>query len=144
MSSPSYEIQVYRQGDWSIQAFFDDKELATLEARRMAETHRYTAVRVIEEIVDPASQETRTRVVFRDSAVDKHNQEIRQEREQVQEEALEARRRRQQERQKAAKQKTRKRPDWMAPNSVPMIMLKALGIAALGIGFILFLNMTRS
>jgi len=144
MSSASYEIQVYRQGDWSIQAFFDDKELAILEARRMAETRRYTAVRVVEEILDPDTQEARTRIVFRDSRVDKHNQEVREEREKVQEEALEARRRRQQERQKAAKAKSRERPEWMAPNSVPMILLKALGIAALGIGFILFLNMTQS
>lgn len=143
MSNNSYEIQVYRQGNWTIQAFFDDKELATLEARRMAETRRYTAVRVIEETVEPSTEEIKTRVVFRESQVDKHNNEVRQEREKIQEEAVAARRQRQQKRQDASKSKGKGRPDWMRPNSMPMILLKGLGIAVLGIGLIVLLNMAR-
>lgn len=138
MSGSSYEIQVFRNSGWIIQAFFDDKELALLEARRMAESNRYPAVRVIEEIVGATSDDVKQRVVFRQSEVDKHNEQVRREQEDTQQKVFEARRRRQQERQQNKKPK---RPGWLAPNSLFMLAVKGLGIAILGGALIYGLNM---
>lgn len=138
MSSSSYEIQTYRNGDWTIQAFFDDKELALLEARRMSESNRYPAVRVIEEILDSNMDEVRERVVFRWSEVDKHNEQVRKEQQELQERVLEARRRRQQERQKKT---TPQRSAWLQRNSYVMLALKGVAIAVLGGAVIYGLNM---
>ncbi len=137
MNGSSYEIQVYRNGSWTIQAFFDDKELALLEARRMSETNRYPAVRVIEETVDANMDDVRQRVVYRWSEVDKHNEQIRKEQQELQEQVLEARRRRQQERQQ---KKPRQYPAWLHPNSYFMLALKGIGIALLGGALIYGLN----
>ncbi len=133
MNGSSYEIQVYRNGNWTIQAFFDDKELALLEARRMSENNRYPAVRVIEEVVDANMDNVRQRVVYRWSEVDKHNEQVRKEQRDLQEQVVEARRRQQERQQK----KTRQRPAWLHPNSFFMLTIKGIGIAALG-GAILF------
>lgn len=137
MNGSSYEIQVYRNGNWTIQAFFDDKELALLEARRIAESNRYPAVRVIEEIVDSNLDDVRQRVVYRWSEVDKHNEQVRKEQQDLQEQVLEARRRRQQERQQ---KKTRRRPDWLRSDSYVMLAVKGVAIAALGAALIYGLN----
>jgi len=141
MSGSSYEIQVYRNSNWTIQAFFDDKELALLEARRMAETNRYPAVRVIEETVDANLDDVRQRVVYRWSEVDKHNEQVRKEQQDLQEQVLEARRRRQQERQQ---RKQSRRPGWLRPDSYLMLALKGVGIAALGGAMIYGLNVLGS
>jgi hypothetical protein len=138
MSGSSYEIQVYRNGNWSIQAFFDDKELALLEARRMSETNRYAAVRVVEEVIDSSGNDVKSRVVFRHSEVDKHNEQARRVQQDSQEKVVEARRRRQEERQQKKKQSSR--PGWLAPNSFFMLALKGVGIAVLGGALIYGLN----
>lgn len=129
MSGASYEIQIYRNGQWIIQAFFDDKELALLEARRMSETNRYAGVRVVEEIVDDDLEDVRQRVVYRWSEVDKHNEQVREERQKLQERVLAERRRREKAR---AERRRRRRPAWLQPNSYVMIAAKAVGIIALG------------
>ena len=71
----AYEIQIYSNGQWQIQAIFDDQELALLEARRIRASRPSKAVRVVEEEFDPAYHETKSRVVFRSTPVDEHNAE---------------------------------------------------------------------
>ena len=137
MSGASYEIQYYRDGNWKIQAFFDDKELALLEARRMSESKRYTAVRVVEEIYDSAIDDVRQKVIYRASEVDKHNEAVRHEQKELQEEVLEARRKRHEQREQDRKPR---RPQWLAANSMFMLALKGIAIVCLGGALIYALN----
>lgn len=61
----AFEIQTYQDGKWRINSIFDDRELALFEARRVDESSRYSAVRVIEELFDEASPKTSTKTIFR-------------------------------------------------------------------------------
>ena len=61
----AFEIQTYQDGKWRINSIFDDRELALFEARRVDESSRYSAVRVIEELFDEASAKTSTKTIFR-------------------------------------------------------------------------------
>src|SRR3546814_7497271 len=72
----AYEIQTYNGGQWQIQAIFDDKELALLEARRLRAGRPSLAVRVVEEAYDDARRTSASRVVFRESPVDGHHAEV--------------------------------------------------------------------
>jgi hypothetical protein len=66
MGMISYEIHTYRDGSWKIDSIFDDRGLATLEARRMDETGRFSGLKVIEENYDDASGRTTSRTIYRD------------------------------------------------------------------------------
>jgi predicted GIY-YIG superfamily endonuclease len=132
MDAAIYEIEVFRDGDWKIHAFFDDKELALLEARRMSEGGRYVAVRVIEDISDERGNSTHSHIVYRWSKVDDANRRAHQyevdaqERAMEQEKAIKERRKRQKAR-LARKQRNRK-PSLLASNSYLMIAVKGFGI----------------
>ena len=137
MSGSSYEIQVLRSGSWAIQAFFDDKELALIEARRVSETNRYPAVRVIEEIVDTDLDDVKQRVVYRWSEVDRPLSEIQEEDHHRQEQALERRRGPLAER---TDRRRWRRPNWLQPDSYVMIAAKGAGILILGAALIYGIN----
>lgn len=127
----TYEIQTYSQGQWKIQAFFDDKELALLEARRMGETRRYPAVRVVEETWDEKEQMFQSRVVFRESEALRHTETVTKQRAEVRREVQDERKKRDEEKQRRRYKRQRKKEAWR--NSYAMIALKALGIVFLGI-----------
>ena len=63
----AYEIHTFRDGAWKIDSVFDDKDLAVLEAQRVERANRYSAVRVIEETFDEATDRTVTRTIYRSS-----------------------------------------------------------------------------
>ncbi len=69
----AFEIHIFREGKWKIDSIFDDFELAVFDARRMSESNRYSGVRVIEEIYDENTGETRSRTVFKGAASDNDN-----------------------------------------------------------------------
>jgi len=137
MSGSSYEIQVFRNGNWTIQAFFDDKELALLEARRMSETSRFPAVRVIEEIGDSSRDDVTQRVVYRWSEVEKPLSALHEEDHHRQEQALEGRRRPQQAPEAAPRTR---RPKWLQPDSYVVIAAKGVGILILSGALIYGIN----
>jgi hypothetical protein len=128
----TYEIQTYTQGQWKIQAFFDDKELALLEARRMGETRRYPAIRVVEETWDEKEQMFQSRIVFRESEALRHNETVTKQRADVRREVQDERKKRETEQQRRRYKRQQKKEAWRY--SYTMIALKALAIVALGIG----------
>lgn len=71
----AFEIHTYQSGKWKIDSVFDDRDLAMFEAQRMDESGRYTSIRVVEEIYVEATQETKTRTIFRGSKVAAANAE---------------------------------------------------------------------
>lgn len=63
--SALYEVQVLKDEIWRVDSVFDDKELAIEAARRMGESGRATAVRVIEDQTDAKTGRAVLRAVFR-------------------------------------------------------------------------------
>lgn len=141
MTERSYEIQTFTHGDWKIQAFFDDKELALLEARRMVQSRRYPALRVVEEYWDPSNETYRTRVIFRESEVDRHNQRVAEERAELRREAEEVRARRQRHHQRRARKAAERGGGLPFGQTYVGLTLKGLGIFLAGVGAIVILNM---
>lgn len=130
----AFEVHAFNAGKWKIQGFFDDKDLALSEARRMEEGRRYPAVRVVEERYDVQAGGYRSRTVYRSSAVDSENDTALKERAQIRREVQEQRQAR-----SAASARPPKPP--RSPALVyATIAAKALLIFAFGFGAIYALN----
>ena len=67
----TFELQIYRDGGWMIDSFFDDRELALFEAQRMERSHRYSGVRVVEETHESGTGQIRSRTVFQRTVAQK-------------------------------------------------------------------------
>jgi len=137
----SYEIHTFTNGDWKIQAFFDDKDLALLEAKRMIQSRRYPALRVTEEYWDDRNQVFRSRTIYRESEAERHNQQVAEKRAEVRREAEESRERRQASRE-AQRKKAANQPSF--GETYVGLALKGIGIFALGVGAIVILNALAS
>lgn len=70
-----YELHTYRGGAWKIDSVYDDREIAIFEAKRVHSSGRYSAVRVVEERFDPATDKTSSKTVFRVAKADDENAE---------------------------------------------------------------------
>ena len=70
----AFELQTYQGGTWKIDSMFDDRDLAVMEAQRLGKSDRYSAVRLIEEVYDPDTQNTTTRTIFRTSRLQGENE----------------------------------------------------------------------
>lgn len=69
----AFEIQTFRDGRWKIDSIFDDRALAIYDAERMDSSNRFSGIRVVEEIYDEITNETKTRTVFRSTKGDQTN-----------------------------------------------------------------------
>lgn len=69
----SYELQTYSAGVWKIDSIYDDREIAVYEAQRLHATHRFSAVRVVEEKFDSAAGKSVTKTVFRAAKTEAEN-----------------------------------------------------------------------
>jgi len=72
----SFELQTYTGGVWKIDSVYDDREIALFEAKRVHESGRYSAVRVIEERYNHASGNYVLKTVFRASKTEAANAEV--------------------------------------------------------------------
>lgn len=68
-----YEIHTLRGGEWKIDSIFDDRDLALQEGHRIEHSNRFTAVRVVEETFDEATEKGSTRTIYRGTAIDRAN-----------------------------------------------------------------------
>ena len=48
----TFEIQVYKNGNWNVDSYFVDRDVALSEAGRLDEAVRHLGVRVVEENYD--------------------------------------------------------------------------------------------
>lgn len=133
----AYEIHAYSAGKWKIQGFFDNKDLAVAEARRMEAGRRSPGVRVIEERYDAQAGGYKSRTVYRSSAMDEENEAALKQRAEVRREVQQSRESREQEAARA--QRTRK-PAPSASRVYAMLAAKAIAIFAFGFGAIYALN----
>lgn len=60
----AYELQVYQNGKWEFDSYFDDRDLVLSEAERIEGAGRYSGVRVLEEVYSEETNRTETRVIF--------------------------------------------------------------------------------
>lgn len=68
----SFEIQLFRDGAWKTDSFYDDRELAETEARRMENSTRFGSLRIVEETYDPKTQMMSMRTIYRDKKFHDH------------------------------------------------------------------------
>lgn len=132
----SYELHAYSGGKWKIQGFFDDKDLALTEVRRMEEGRRYPALRVVEERYDHDAGVFKARTVYRTSATDQDNDAILKQRAEMRRENEEIRR----QNREAQKQKAQVRAKRSAALVYTLIAAKAVAIFAFGFGALYALN----
>lgn len=64
MIDATYEVQVREGGAWRIESFFDDRELASREARRKRENAGGAEVRVVETRWDAKAEAFKSRILF--------------------------------------------------------------------------------
>lgn len=60
----AYEIQIYQNGRWEFDSYFNDRDLVLSEAERMGGSGRYSGVRVLEENYNDETNKTDCRVIF--------------------------------------------------------------------------------
>ncbi len=135
----AFEIHTYQSGKWKIDSVFDDRDLAMFEAQRMDESGRYSGIRVVEEVYVEATQETKTRTIYRGSKVAAENAEQLRKSKNVRQNAGQARKKRQadtvQRRKVAQKRKIKKKSSPVRLVLI-MVMLGALaGGAMFGLQF---------
>lgn len=60
----AYELQVFQNGGWQFDSYFDSRDLVISEAERLDSAGRYLGVRVLEEIFNEEKQSSSYRTVF--------------------------------------------------------------------------------
>ncbi len=92
--SVSYELLFFRGGSWVIESVYDTKDMAVQEARRLLDGRHQKGVKVIEEVYDADTDNTRARIVFsRQKGEEKSRQRSREEKSKTDSEAAPAARR---------------------------------------------------
>ena len=73
MVQKSYEIQLFQDGGWNINAIYDDDDRAVMEARRMFGSGLYSGVRVVAEEYNHDTGAAGSRTIFQDSKLEEYN-----------------------------------------------------------------------
>ena len=60
----AYEIQIYHNGRWEFDSYFNDRDLVLTEAERMGVSGRYSGVRVLEETYNDETNKSDCKVIF--------------------------------------------------------------------------------
>lgn len=113
-----YEVQALLNGKWNTEAAFDDAALAESEAMRLFQSKRQPeAVRVVRNVVDPATHLISANTVFRRSRAEDGKAE-RQQDIRLRESAV----RRKKMREQAAQSKKNKNQHWLIKISISFIV----------------------
>jgi hypothetical protein len=62
--STAFELQVYQNGQWQFDSYFDDKDTVVSEAERMTSSGRFSGVRVLQESYKENSNTCEYHVIF--------------------------------------------------------------------------------
>lgn len=63
-NTQAYEIQVYQNGRWEFDSYFNDRDLVLSEAERIGFAGRYSGVRVLEETYNDETNKADCKVIF--------------------------------------------------------------------------------
>ena len=69
----SFEVDTYQNERWVLECVVDDKNMALSTAKRLYDSQRYSAVRVVQETYDENSNSSRERVIFETTIADRDN-----------------------------------------------------------------------
>jgi hypothetical protein len=62
--STAYELQIYQNGQWQFDSYFDDRDTVVSEAERMNGSGRYAGVRILEEVYNENKNACEYHVIF--------------------------------------------------------------------------------
>ena len=60
----TYELQVYQNGSWQFDSYYDDRDLVLSEAERIDTAGRYLGVRVLEETFNEERESSSYKTIF--------------------------------------------------------------------------------
>ncbi|WP_020594324.1 hypothetical protein [Kiloniella laminariae] len=69
----SYEVDTYQNNRWVLECVLDDKDMALSTAKRLYDTKRFAAVRIVQETYDEEVNSSRERVIFETTVADREN-----------------------------------------------------------------------
>lgn len=69
----SFEVDTYQNNRWVLECVLDDKDMALSTAKRLYDSKRFSAVRVVQETYEEASNSSRERVIFESTVADRDN-----------------------------------------------------------------------
>ncbi len=69
----SFEVDTYQNNKWVLECVLDDKDMALSTAKRLYDSKRFPAVRVVQETYDEVSNSSRERVIFESTVADRDN-----------------------------------------------------------------------
>jgi hypothetical protein len=136
----AFEIHTYQCGKWKIDSIFDARDLELFEAHRMDQSGQYSGIRVVEEIYVEATQQTKTRTIYRGSKVVAENAAELRKSKQVRLNGGQARKKRQDEtveRKKVAqKRKFQKKTSPVRLIAIMLVLVILVGGAIFGLQFV--------
>ncbi len=132
----AFELQTFQGGKWKIDSIFDDRDLVVFEAKRLHESGRFPAVRVVEEIYDFDSDRTVTRTIFKSAKTDRGNAVAARRQKQVESEVQESHQKAEQMRTVKAKKKAQADSNRL----YVMLALKTVGIVIVGAAVLIALK----
>ncbi len=74
----SFEVDTYQNNRWVLECVLDDKDMALSTAKRLYDSKRFSAVRVVQETYDENSNSSRERVIFETTVADRDNRVAKQ------------------------------------------------------------------
>ncbi|KLN62041.1 hypothetical protein WH96_00375 [Kiloniella spongiae] len=74
----SFEVDTYQSNRWVLECVLDDKDMALSTAKRLYDSKRFSAVRVVQETFDEDSNSSRERVIFETTVADRDNRAAKQ------------------------------------------------------------------
>ena len=73
----TFELQIFKSGNWSVDSYFDDRDLAMSEAEKIDGSGRHAGVRILQEDYDEPTNKSNCRVIFSKMRQTAENQEWR-------------------------------------------------------------------
>ncbi|WP_085904162.1 hypothetical protein [Kiloniella majae] len=74
----SFEVDTYQNNRWVLECVLDDKDMALSTAKRLYDSKRFSAVRVVQETFNEDSNSSRERVIFETTVADRDNRAAKQ------------------------------------------------------------------
>ena len=131
----AFEVDTYQNNRWVLECVLDDKDMALSTAKRLYDSKRFSAVRVVQETYDEASNASRERVIFETTVADRDNRVAQQKKTVVAKKEVVDR---------SERQPLRKRPkkveDTKKSPSILAMVFWLVAILAVGISALLYLK----
>ncbi|MFD2204035.1 hypothetical protein [Kiloniella antarctica] len=131
----SFEVDTYQNNRWVLECVLDDKDMALSTAKRLYDSKRFSAVRVVQETYDDASNSSRERVIFETTVADRDNRAAQQKKSDVAKKEVVDR----SERHSLRKRPKKEEPAKKKPSIWTMVFL-LVGILAVGVFALLYLK----